>query len=33
MQAKSYRSVEPFDACVRQLRGYLEGGRAEGSGR
>lgn len=33
MQAKSYRSVEPFDACVRQLRGYLEGVRAEGGGR
>jgi AcrR family transcriptional regulator len=24
MQAKSYRSIEPFDASVRQLRRYLE---------
>lgn len=24
MQTKSYRSIEPFDASVRQLRRYLE---------
>ena len=24
MQARAYRSVEPFDACVRQLRTHLE---------
>lgn len=25
MQAKSFRSIEPFDVCVRQLRRYLQG--------
>lgn len=25
MQAKSERTIEPFDACVRQFRRYLEG--------
>jgi TetR/AcrR family transcriptional repressor of nem operon len=24
MQARAYRSIEPFDACVRQLRTYLD---------
>jgi TetR/AcrR family transcriptional repressor of nem operon len=24
MQARAYRSIEPFDACVRQLRRHLE---------
>ena len=24
MQARAYRSVDPFDACIRQLRAYLE---------
>jgi TetR/AcrR family transcriptional regulator, transcriptional repressor for nem operon len=24
MQARAYRSTEPFDACVRQLRSYLD---------
>ena len=31
MQAKSYRRIAPFDACVRQLRKYLEGLVVQGS--
>jgi AcrR family transcriptional regulator len=32
MQARSYRSIEPFDTCVRELRRYL-GGLARKAGR